>query len=171
MLNAASQVTTGRATLDRTSRRRIAELLRHFVAGRITNDEFVARSPRRSRDLAVRQILSEGAWFLYDDLHEHRLTGKYRLSPEAREQVARWVLFLETDLPYEWPVVPLGVRFALMPLNVITLGLLGRLVQHYTSRGGPVQLWPFRRALDYEAALAQPPYLHGEGARSTRQSG
>jgi hypothetical protein len=154
-------MTVGRATLDRENRRRVAELLRHFVAGQITNDEFEIRSPRRSRDLAVRQILSEGAWFLYDDRHEHRLTGKYKLTPEARENVARWILFLETDLPYEWPVMPFALRFALMPLNLMTVGLLGRLVQRYASRGGPVELWPFRRAWDYNAALMRPPYLNG----------
>ena len=152
-------MTTQRAALDRESRHRLAELLRHFVAGQITNDEFEVRSPRRSRDLAVRQILSEGAWFLYDDLHEHRLTGRYKLSPEGRENVARWVLFLETDLPYEWPIVPLAVRFALMPLNLITVGLVGCLVQRYARRGVSVQLWPFRRSRDYNAALTRPPYL------------
>jgi hypothetical protein len=147
--------------VDREARRNVAELLRHFVAGLITNDEFVNRCPRRCQDLAVRQILTEGAWFLYDDLHEHRLTGKWKLSAQQRSHVARWILFLEGDLPYEWPVVPVVIRLALLPANLVTFGLVGRLVQRYASRVGPVDVWPFRRRSDYESVLQQPPYLTG----------
>ena len=147
--------------VDRASRRQLAELLRHFVVGHITNDEFETRSPRRSDDPAVRQVLNEGAWFLYDDLNEHRLTGRYKLSPREQENVARWVLFLERDLEYEWPVLPFGVRLALMPVNLVTFGLTGRLVRRYASRGGCAEIWPFRRRSDYEAALKEPLYLKG----------
>lgn len=147
-------------TVDRDSRRKLAELLRHFAAGLITNDEFEDRRPSGSKDLAVRQILHEGAWFLYDDLHEHRLTGRYRLNTKNRESIARWILFLETDLPYEWPIVPIGIRLALLPLNLITLGLFGRVVQRFASRCGPPDLWPFRRHSDYQNTLQNPPYLN-----------
>ena len=145
--------------LDRESRRSLAELLRHLVAGLITNDEFENRRPRGSHDLAVRQIFEEGAWFLYDDTYAHRLTGRHRLSTRERRNVARWILFLETDLTYEWPIVPFGLRLALMPLNLLTLGLLGRVVQRFASSGAPTDLWPFRRHSDYQAALQKPPYL------------
>src|SRR5262249_23646603 len=127
-------------TLDRESRRSLAELLRHLVAGQITNDEFENRRPRGSRDLAVRQVFEEGAWFLYSDTHEHRLKGRHRLAGRDRQNVARWILFLKTDLPYEWPIVPFGLRLALMPSNLVTLGLLGRVVQRFASRGGPRDL-------------------------------
>jgi hypothetical protein len=36
----------------------------------------------------VRQVLDEGAWFLYDDLHEHRLTGNCKLSSRDRRMLA-----------------------------------------------------------------------------------
>ena len=147
--------------IDRESRRRLAELLRHFAAGLVSNDEFEDRCPRGSKDLAVGQILDQGAWFLYDDLHEHRLTGAYRLTNDDRKNVARWILFLESTLRYEWPVVPFAVRLAFLPFSVCTFGLLGRPVQWYADRGGPVDVWPFRRRSDYEAALKQPPYLRG----------
>jgi hypothetical protein len=145
--------------LDRESRRSLAELLRHLVAGLITNDEFENQRPRGSHDLAVRQVFEEGAWFLYDDTCEHRLIGRRRLATRDRQNVARWILFLETDLTYEWPVVPFGLRLALIPLNLLTLGLLGRVVQRFASSGGPTDLWPFRRHSDYQAALQEPPYL------------
>ena len=53
--------------VDRQSRRRLAELLRHLATGLITNDEFDDRRPRGSKDLALRQVFAEGAWFLYSD--------------------------------------------------------------------------------------------------------
>jgi hypothetical protein len=147
--------------VDRQSRRQLAELLRHLVAGLITNDEFEARCPRRSNDAAIRQVLHEGAWFLYDDLQEHRLTGHQKPSAADRQSVARWILFLESDVEYEWPVVPLVIRLALLPFNLVTMGFVGRMVQRYASRGGDAEVWPFRRQADYQAALKRPPYLGG----------
>jgi hypothetical protein len=154
--------------VDQEPRRHLAELLRHLVAGVITNDEFTDRLPRRSKDLAVRQVFWEGAWFLYDDLHEHRLTGKWKLTGQNRRHVARWVLFLETDLPYAWPVVPMPLRLALVPFNIVSLGLVGCLVQRYARRGGPSELWPFRRQPDFDAALKQPPYCGGPSSTCDR---
>ena len=109
----------------------------------------------------VRQVPDEGAWFLYDDLHEHWLTGNYKLSSSDRKNVARWILFLENDLEYEWPVLPTVVRLALLPLNLVSFGLAGRFVQRYASRGGYPEVWPFRRWSDYEVALKEPPYFRG----------
>jgi hypothetical protein len=126
--------------VDKKARRQLAELLRHFVAGLMTNDEF-----------AVRQVLTEGAWFLYDDLHEHRLTGKYRVNARDRSHVARWILFLESDLPYEWPVVPVGIHLALVPFHLVTLA-------------SPVV--SFRLTLDEAARLTCGP---SAGVRSTNR--
>src|SRR5260221_9704596 len=108
--------------IDKAARTQLAESLRHLAAGVISNDEFEKRRPRKSQDVAVRQVFSEGAWFLYDDLREHRLIGKDKLSDSARTDLARWIVFLKTDLAYEWPVVPISVRLALLPLNLATLG-------------------------------------------------
>ena len=96
--------------VDRSSRRQLAALLRQLAAGRMTNDEFERREPLESADPAIQAICSDGAWFLYDDLHEHRLIGKYRLDGRLRSDVARWVLFLETDIEYQWPIPPLWWR-------------------------------------------------------------
>ena len=100
-------VVSGQMNVDRQSRDRYAELLRHFAAGRLTNDQYEdATAPLlRSEDLALRELWW-AVWQTYDDLHEHRLTGKYKLPPEGRKTVARMVSFLHSDLPYEWPVPP-----------------------------------------------------------------
>ena len=89
--------------IDRESRTQLSELIRHLVAGRMTNDEFENRLSLRSADPTVCEVFLSGAWCLYSDLWEYRLTGKYRLPKQARREAARWILFLTTDLEYEWP--------------------------------------------------------------------
>lgn len=88
--------------IDRQARRRASELLRHLGAGLIANDQFEDRFPTASEDVAIDEIRSQ-AWFLYSDLREYRLAGKHRLAADARREVARWILFLQSDLEYEWP--------------------------------------------------------------------
>jgi len=40
------------------------------------------------------------AWSCYDDFRTERLRGEWALTQEARRALVRWVLFLQTDLPY-----------------------------------------------------------------------
>src|SRR5436190_16244886 len=98
--------------VDRKARSRFAESIRALVAGQITNDEFEdLRLPTLdTSDPAIVAIFDEGVWRLYSDLHEHRLRGKYALSRKNTSDVARWILFLRTDLPYEWPQLR-GLRY------------------------------------------------------------
>ena len=53
--------------IDREARTKLAELIRHLVAGIITNDEFDDRRPN-STDLAIRDVFYWGAWHLYSDV-------------------------------------------------------------------------------------------------------
>jgi hypothetical protein len=87
--------------IDRSSRSAASELLRHLVAGQITNADFEERFPRSS-DLAVREMWASG-WLLYDDNRTYRLVGSERLQPADRKVIARCVLFLQTELCYAWP--------------------------------------------------------------------
>ena len=79
------------------SRKAYASLLREFLAGCVTNDEYEDRTAdierRYGRDSAVGAVFHQ-VWFLYDDLSEHTLTGKHRPTREQRRFVARCVLFL-----------------------------------------------------------------------------
>ena len=145
--------------VDRDARDRFAELLRHLVAGQITNDDFADRLPLSSGDSAVNQIFWNGAWMLYDDLREYRLAGRYRLPREARREVARWILFLKSDLTYEWPRLLGCFRFPWYLLNFLSLGLLGLFVRRRLLSSVNLDVWPFYRESDYEAALARPPYF------------
>jgi hypothetical protein len=84
--------------LDKENRLKVASLIQDFRQGRVTNDEFVAAFPR-SQDKAI-QAISSMLWFCYDDVHEHRLTGKHALTAEGEMLVDRCVLFLNTNLEY-----------------------------------------------------------------------
>lgn len=88
-------------TIDRAARNAAAQTLRDFVAGRITNDAFEAAEPN-TEDPAVLAAF-DWAWILYDDVRSHRLTGRDRPHPADRREVLRWIVFLDTDLPFVWP--------------------------------------------------------------------
>src|SRR4051794_20846812 len=91
--------------IDRNARRELAELLMHLTSGRMTNFRFEDSLTFRSLDPAIHQICRQGAWGLYSDLKEYRLSGKYRLGSAAKHEVARRILFLQTDLDYQWPII------------------------------------------------------------------
>src|ERR1700686_3109100 len=89
--------------MNRTQRDAAARVLRSFVDGAITNDEFEAQFPRGEEDSALPAIKAN-VWMLYSDLHRHKLTGKHEPNAEIRALLERCVLFLDTDLAFEWPV-------------------------------------------------------------------
>ena len=147
--------------IDRDARNRLAESIRHLAAGTITNVEFEERVLSSSSDPAVRAVFVGGPWFLYHDLMRYRLRGKHPLSPAVRREAARWVLFLKSDLPYEWPVERRGIVGSLVwvILNLFTVGFFARSSQRRFAQSGDIAVWPFVRPSDYEVALARPPYL------------
>src|SRR5580704_7663751 len=115
--------------VDQQARRKLAEGLRHLVAGRITNDDFEQRyaaGAMGSNDGAVRHVY-EAAWTTYSDLETHRLTGRYRLDRAARRDVARCVLFLKSARPYEWPAPSKLADLAWLPVHLATLGVSSRI--------------------------------------------
>ncbi|MBJ7575480.1 hypothetical protein [Luteimonas sp. MC1828] len=147
--------------IDREARDRFAQAIRALVAGTITNDEFEGvRFPALdTADPAIAAIYQEGAWHLYSDLEEHRLRGKHAISRKDKSHVARWVLFLKTDLPYEWPELGGARFFALGLANLFTLGVANRFYVKWFKQQGEVDIWPFIRHEDYAAALERPVYL------------
>lgn len=87
------------ALIQPRQRRRYAELLRHFAAGRLTNDEYEDRYgeiTREGEDEAMRDVFV-AMWHCYDDLRTHRLDGGHTLSKQERRRVAHWILFLRSD--------------------------------------------------------------------------
>ena len=139
-------------------------LLRQLVTGGITNDEFEDRQPLGSQDPAVAEVFHRGAWGFYSDLHEHRLVGRHRLPRSAQREIARFILFLKSDLDYEWPRRKLWQELLWMTAGILTLGLAGRFYWRWIGAHGDVRVWPFLRQEDFKRAVRAPCYLAGAGS-------
>ena len=152
--------------IDPDSRNRLAESLRHLVSGQITNDQFEDAAWIDSDD-AIIDAVKWQAWFLYSDLHEHKLRGSHAVSKSDRLVVARFILFLHSDLSYEWPPHPfdggVGVIARLLSFAV-SFGIIPRRVDKKWKAVGDFDVWPFIRRKDYEQALTDPKLLRGRAA-------
>src|SRR5687768_10265216 len=105
--------------VDREARNQLAELLRHFAAGRLTWRDFVLRQEPISistRDPVVHSI-STKVWYHYscgcEDIEdaedaldlascERCREPRPALDRAERREVARWIVFLYSDREYEW---------------------------------------------------------------------
>jgi hypothetical protein len=148
------------AVIDNEARRHLAALARRLAAGGITNEQFEDRQ-RRSKEHALHDIYFYGLWPLYDDFVEHKLVGKWALTPEGRTWVARIVLFLHSGLPYQYPRVTGLSQIPVMLLSLVTLGWFGRYWRRRQWRNGDESVWPFFSRGEYEVALQNPPFLRG----------
>jgi hypothetical protein len=143
--------------IDRPTRDRYAELLRHFVAGQMTNFEYEGHfdSIAESLDIsdpAVDEIF-QAMWHTYCDLRKHKMSGRDALVGENRDTAARFILFLHSDLPYEWPTSSLKGCL----LNLLTVGLYGKLKKtDPTHEKGEMDVWPFHSRTDCEQAKQNP---------------
>ena len=175
--------------IDAERRKKLAFYLRQFSNGRTSNDEFeisiadevtngwLPEQYYRAKEIAaddpiIRPML-EQCWGLYDDTRSHHLKGSDRLSNKGLREIARWILFLHSDLEYLWPYFDTGnplLKFSFKQL-VISFFTLG---QYYRDRRkeqkrafiefqqlGNFAIWPFFRTEDYNAQLKKPPFLKG----------
>jgi len=156
--------------VDREARNKLAEAIRALASGLITNDEFEdKRLPCSNEDPAISAVFSKGAWFLYSDLEEYRLSGIHRLDENTKSVVARWVLFLKTDLPYQWPVSSLKQGLFRFIANFFTLGAANKSYASKYRACGDIEVWPFLRRADYELALQNPVYLNKKESRGQKR--
>src|SRR5437870_2940764 len=147
--------------IDRKGRAALAVHLRHLASGRLTNAEFDSVRLDRSEDAALVAI-GDAGWSLYDDFFVYRLRGRRALNSETREAVARCILFLDSDLPYEWPVRRPSLKSILW--TFLTFGAWLRSDRRRWEASGPFHVWPSFRESDYERALANPRRLSGRSA-------
>lgn len=175
--------------VDLERRKKLGYHLRHLVVGLISNDEFeeeildnvsfgnlpehYSSSKQAKFDDPIIRPLLELSWCLYSDLENHTLTGKHQLSDKELKNIARIILFLNSDVEYEWPyfdrINPL-LRFSFKDLlfTALTLG------QHYMVKlnerkgqyegfknTGDHDLWPFINKEQYEQQLRKQPFLWG----------
>jgi len=145
----------------------LAEALRQLASGTITNFDFERWISTHQEDRAAREI-DEFAWSFYDDFTEHKLRGRHRLSKLQRQVFARCVMFLQTDLEYEyphnakwlWAFQRTGWNFGQF-FSFLTGQSLRSKADTHTDCTIDDRIWPFARRSDYLEALKHPIYLSG----------
>ena len=154
---------TKKRKMNRNHRNILAENLRHYLSGTISNFEFLNRIRKtyRTDDKGVRAIERE-FWSCYDDLREHKNTGTDKLTDEDEEHIKRFILFLKSDNEYEWndPKFPNPIKWI---LNLITCGSYSKNLEHKEEENievGDDQFWPFFQQTEFEKEINEPKYLN-----------
>jgi hypothetical protein len=158
--------------VDREARDKFAELVRHLANGRISEKHF---------DETLESLPSTGKDPVFGAIIEELYTIEFAPLPD----VARWILFLQTDMEYEWP----GLDQLPNPLEVIVavtlclmLGgifhnvsiawwatvagmalsqIIARCVGSKHRTPGDLVAWPFHKQSDFEEARRHPRLLNG----------
>ena len=146
--------------VNRSSRTQTGELLRHLLAGRISNLDYEEKAADLdSKASAIAAIFVE-SWQLYDDVFEHRLTDKWKINKDDRRVVARWILFLQNDLEYEWPYPEIKHDLRRL-VSLLTFGVFPHFREPKYRDLGDYDVWPFFCVEDYKQALCSPKLLAG----------
>jgi hypothetical protein len=132
--------------ISRESRDRLALALRRYVSCRISNDE-LHEIPVDARDRGALAV-KHAAWMLYSDLKNHFNVGKYELSPLGRREVARLIVYLHSNVEYQYPDWSLKD----VALSLLTLGWWKRVRSRDFEKVGDMSAWPFVRSIDVETA-------------------
>ena len=156
--------------MNRKQRNILAENLRHYLSGTITNFEFMDRIEPiyPTNDKGIRAIESE-FWFCYDDLREHKNIGKHKLTDETEKHIKRFILFLKSDNEYEWkdPKFPNPIKWL---LNLITFRIYPKKSDEKEAENieiGDERVWPFFRQSEFEKEINEPKYLNKKNDTTT----
>lgn len=148
-----------RSVIDRDARDRLAEEIRHFVAGLKDNFEFDdAVWSIRSSDVGVVRVRA-AMWHVYDDLRRHKLKNEWAMSEKRKEIVLRCILFLKTDDEYRWPERLSGNPIVRLLLAFFTLGLGLKFLDKKWAEKGASEVWPFLTMEEFKDAKQNPVYL------------
>lgn len=145
--------------IDRSARNAVAEAMRHYLAGVSTNfalDD--ALFDRKSSDPAIDAIRKQ-VWLIYDDLREHRYEGTWKMAAEQREVAMRIILFLKSDLEYQWPYVPGWYRATRSLIWLLTLGFGSSTLDRRFEFRDVENVWPFLSSEEVLGAKNDPKYL------------
>src|SRR5579885_912566 len=96
--------------IDREGRDRLAVALKQLLEGDISTDTFHLLNLGSEQDRAIYDIWLFGDT-LSHGLYPYRMIGKKQPKPEIRQIAERCVLFLNSDLEYEWPSFPITISF------------------------------------------------------------
>jgi len=138
--------------IDRLSRDKLAETLRQYVSGRVTNDT-LDDLKTNNEDYGVKAI-KDAAWFLYDDLYEHKAVGKHRIEEDNRHEVSKWIVFLQSDEEYLWPRPSILQKIG----SILTFGFY----KPTTTSNEEKEVWPFFTNESLESVLKKPKLFSGK---------
>ena len=144
--------------IDKIARSRARRLLKRVALGKITNfeceNEFYDLFPRSSDPVIF--ALFRTVWGMSGD-SECSLAPLFLRGSELRKRLCRWIVFLKTDLEYEWPKERLspGLRDICPPTWFDRLlGMISPTTwatREFCSLGNH-KVWPFLREADFNAA-------------------
>ena len=144
--------------IDIEARSQFAQALRQLLTGTINNVEFDHLNIEDSSDPGVYAIWYS-VWLCYDDFAVHEL----RLTDGQILDFKRCILFLHSDLEYEWS----DSQSLLKRTAGCIRDIVGRISGKGLSNPTPelnYRYWPFARLADYKEALDKPKLLTGIGA-------
>lgn len=137
--------------VDEKARLEAALMVKKLVNGEVTNDAFEAAFPR-SKDPVIAEVRT-ACWHLYSDLKEHKLIGKESVSSDERLKLRYSISFLNSRMPYEWPIISTFANILIAIGGLLTLGLLGLIVRRWWKKQGPLEIWPYFRHGDVPKRL------------------
>lgn len=156
--------------VDRKARDQMGFLLRRLAAGRISEIEF---------DDALEMLPLSGQDRVIDAIFEE----SFSVESASRHDVARWILFLQSEAEYLWPgmdgmINPFYIIGAVASAWICGYGFHAPIVGwalaiaeilvgvRQTDRrhkpGGDITVWPFHRQQDFEEAKQYPRLLAGK---------
>jgi hypothetical protein len=138
--------------INRSARNKAADALEELVEGAISNAEYERRfpTPRPKEDPALQAIFLH-VWLFYSDTYEHRLTGDHALTDATRKFLRRCILFLRSDLEFQWPLPKLTFFSGI--LRGFGFGRLLEGREQEEMSVGDMEVWPFLRKADYSTLL------------------
>ncbi len=150
--------------MNRIERNLLAENLRHYIAGRISNFAFEEKTEHLfvAEDLGLREI-QRTFWLCYSDLKEHMNAGRHSLGHECERQLLRCIIFLKSNRPFEWqPWKYENIPFLRFFIHHFTFGLYPKKwdQRQVDQLGGDLEAWPFLNEADFLEEIANPKYLN-----------
>lgn len=138
--------------IDRQARDIAADTLRDFMEGSISNDEYERKYPRSKSDPALWEIWMQ-VWFFYSDVRTHKLTRKHTLNDERRAFMERCILFLRSDVEFEWPRQKFRPWYGILRLLGFGRALKRREEEEMSI--GDKEVWPFLKKAQYQQMCHQ----------------
>lgn len=127
--------------IDRKARNELANLVRAFATGTITNFDFERNSPF-SEDKII-SVIDDYLWSFYDDFKEHKLP-KGSLPLTTKKEIARIVLFLDSELEYQWPIEG-GLIKRILKLFKSSPAIQAKKIKDFDyHNAGDLSVWPFQ---------------------------